>query len=178
MQHRVVFTGLGCLTPIGNTLEEAWNSVLHVKSGTARVTQVDPKQFNCKVAAEVKNFEPLKYLSAKQIKKSDLPSRVCEACNRPFKWRKKWERVWDEVKYCSDRCRNNRKNIVRSACYKRLRGNLSNDCANNARIPSNQTRPAPTPHGRGRGGSVFCDTCPRAATPMVVLKRGAKKRSR
>ena len=39
-------------------------------------------------------------------KKSELPTKVCAACARPFTWRKKWEKVWDEVKYCSDRCRN------------------------------------------------------------------------
>ncbi|OGW87435.1 MAG: beta-ketoacyl-[acyl-carrier-protein] synthase II [Omnitrophica bacterium RIFCSPHIGHO2_02_FULL_46_11] len=71
MQHRVVLTGVGCLTPIGNSVEEAWASVLKGKSGTARVTQVDPQYFSSKVAAEVKDFDPLKYLSAKQIKKTD-----------------------------------------------------------------------------------------------------------
>ena len=35
--------------------------------------------------------------------------KICAACGRPFEWRKKWERVWDEVKYCSDRCRNARR---------------------------------------------------------------------
>nr|WP_211113529.1 DUF2256 domain-containing protein [Azospirillum endophyticum] len=34
-----------------------------------------------------------------------MPAKICPVCNRPFIWRKKWERVWDEVKYCSDRCR-------------------------------------------------------------------------
>ena len=42
-------------------------------------------------------------------KKSDLPSKVCLCCGRPFVWRKKWAKVWDEVKYCSDRCRHQRK---------------------------------------------------------------------
>ena len=41
----------------------------------------------------------------KGVKKADLPAKTCPICNRPFTWRKKWERVWDEVKYCSDRCR-------------------------------------------------------------------------
>jgi hypothetical protein len=41
----------------------------------------------------------------KMIKKASLPSKVCIHCQRPFTWRKKWEKVWDEVKYCSDRCR-------------------------------------------------------------------------
>ncbi|MDI9865431.1 DUF2256 domain-containing protein [Flectobacillus sp. DC10W] len=38
-------------------------------------------------------------------KKANLPSKVCETCKRPFVWRKKWEKVWDDVKYCSDKCR-------------------------------------------------------------------------
>jgi len=42
-------------------------------------------------------------------KKADLPSKTCLACGRLFTWRRKWARVWDEVKYCSDRCRQNRK---------------------------------------------------------------------
>ena len=39
------------------------------------------------------------------VKKADLPAKVCEACDRPFSWRKKWARDWDAVRYCSDRCR-------------------------------------------------------------------------
>ncbi|MEM0994862.1 MAG: DUF2256 domain-containing protein [Bacteroidota bacterium] len=50
----------------------------------------------------------------KQRKKRDLPTKTCEVCGLPFTWRKKWERVWDDVKYCSERCRRtakkNRKN--------------------------------------------------------------------
>jgi len=37
--------------------------------------------------------------------KSSLPSKPCQACGRPMAWRKAWARNWDEVKYCSDRCR-------------------------------------------------------------------------
>ncbi|WP_375186363.1 DUF2256 domain-containing protein [Aquabacterium sp.] len=37
--------------------------------------------------------------------KSQLPTKVCACCQRPFVWRKKWERDWENVKYCSDRCR-------------------------------------------------------------------------
>jgi hypothetical protein len=42
---------------------------------------------------------------AKMRKKSDLPSKTCPVCSRPFVWRKKWERDWENVLYCSDRCR-------------------------------------------------------------------------
>ncbi len=45
---------------------------------------------------------------AKMRKKSELPSKVCVTCGKPFAWRKKWAKVWDEVKYCSDRCRDAR----------------------------------------------------------------------
>ncbi|ETW12631.1 hypothetical protein ATO8_11454 [Roseivivax marinus] len=46
---------------------------------------------------------------ARSRKKADLPTKVCPVCGRPFAWRKKWEKVWDEVRYCSERCRRSRK---------------------------------------------------------------------
>ena len=42
---------------------------------------------------------------AKRIEKRDLPVKTCVTCNRPFVWRRKWAKVWEEVKYCSDACR-------------------------------------------------------------------------
>ena len=39
------------------------------------------------------------------IKKQNLPSKICIICERPFTWRKKWQKVWDEVKYCSQKCK-------------------------------------------------------------------------
>lgn len=41
-------------------------------------------------------------------KKADLPTKICSICGRPFTWRKKWQTVWDDVKYCSDKCRKNK----------------------------------------------------------------------
>ncbi|MCX6591393.1 MAG: DUF2256 domain-containing protein [Acidobacteria bacterium] len=50
------------------------------------------------------------------VKKQHLPSKPCVHCGRPFTWRKKWERCWDEVKYCSDACRRGRHpGAIRSA---------------------------------------------------------------
>ncbi|MGH1365280.1 MAG: DUF2256 domain-containing protein [Calditrichia bacterium] len=43
------------------------------------------------------------------MKRTNLPEKNCSICNRPFKWRRKWESIWDEVKYCSERCRRRRK---------------------------------------------------------------------
>lgn len=45
---------------------------------------------------------------AKQRSKSDLPQKICPVCQRPFAWRKKWADCWDDVKYCSERCRRRR----------------------------------------------------------------------
>lgn len=39
------------------------------------------------------------------IKKENLPTKVCPVCGRGFSWRKKWKKVWSQVKYCSERCR-------------------------------------------------------------------------
>ena len=39
-------------------------------------------------------------------KKLNLPTKICIVCNLPFTWRKKWQKNWEEVKYCSERCRN------------------------------------------------------------------------
>ena len=41
----------------------------------------------------------------KGIKKQHLPEKVCITCNRPFTWRKKWEKEWENVKFCSERCK-------------------------------------------------------------------------
>ncbi|WP_109511680.1 DUF2256 domain-containing protein [Pseudomonas ovata] len=41
----------------------------------------------------------------KRLKKADLPHKTCVTCGLPFSWRKRWEKCWDEVRYCSERCR-------------------------------------------------------------------------
>ncbi|MBX2979045.1 MAG: DUF2256 domain-containing protein [Flavobacteriales bacterium] len=43
------------------------------------------------------------------------PEKTCTTCGLPFQWRKKWEKVWDEVKYCSERCRRNRNHNAQNA---------------------------------------------------------------
>lgn len=42
------------------------------------------------------------------IKKQHLPQKLCAVCGRPFMWRRKWARVWEDVKYCSEACRRKR----------------------------------------------------------------------
>ncbi|MFN3680142.1 DUF2256 domain-containing protein [Thermosynechococcus sp.] len=50
---------------------------------------------------------------AKQRRKADFPSKICVVCGRPFQWRKKWADCWEEVKYCSERCRRRRSQSLR-----------------------------------------------------------------
>lgn len=69
---RVVVTGIGVVTPIGNTVEEFWNAMLEGKSGADYITRFDTTHFETKFACEVKNFDPLLYLNRKEVQRMDL----------------------------------------------------------------------------------------------------------
>ena len=71
MTRRVVVTGVGMVTPVGNTGQETWQAILQGKSGTGPLTQIDSSRFKSKVAAEVKNFDPTSYFTPKELKKND-----------------------------------------------------------------------------------------------------------
>ena len=68
---RVVVTGLGALTPLGNTVSEFWENLLLGVSGAAPITQFDAGKFRTKFACEVKSFEPTDYLDKKEARKID-----------------------------------------------------------------------------------------------------------
>jgi 3-oxoacyl-[acyl-carrier-protein] synthase II len=68
---RVVVTGLGALTPLGNNVNEYWENLLAGVSGAAPITQFDASKFRTKFACEVKNFEPTDYLDKKEARKID-----------------------------------------------------------------------------------------------------------
>ncbi len=70
-RRRVVVTGLGVVSPVGNTVPEAWRNVLAGKSGITRVTRFDPSRLSCQIAGEVKDFEVTQYLSAKEARRMD-----------------------------------------------------------------------------------------------------------
>ena len=58
MKRRVVVTGLGCVSPVGNNVEDTWQALLAGKSGAAPITSFDASTHKTKFAAEVKNFDP------------------------------------------------------------------------------------------------------------------------
>ena len=70
-QRRVVVTGLGCISPVGNTVADMWSSVTAGKSGVATITKFDASAFSTTFAAEVKNFKVDDYISAKEARTMD-----------------------------------------------------------------------------------------------------------
>lgn len=70
-QRRVVITGMGAITPIGNTMQEFWDSLLAGKSGAAPITHFDASDFDTKFACEVKQFDPLKFMDRKLAARCD-----------------------------------------------------------------------------------------------------------
>jgi len=69
LSRRVVVTGVGILSPLGNSAEDTWRAILQGRNGITRITQFDPAQFACRIAGEVKAFDPLKHLERKDLKK-------------------------------------------------------------------------------------------------------------
>jgi len=70
-KRRVVVTGLGIISPVGNTVEEAWGNILAGKSGVGPITHFDPSALSVRIAAEVKGFQADAWLPAKDVKKMD-----------------------------------------------------------------------------------------------------------
>ncbi len=71
-RRRVVVTGMAALTPIGNTMGDFWNAMMEGKSGAGPITYFDASDFATRFACEVKNFDPLLYLSRKEVRRMDL----------------------------------------------------------------------------------------------------------
>ena len=70
-RRRVVITGLGCVSPVGNTVAQAWTHILAGKSGIGPITKFDASSFACKIAGEVKGFDLESYMSAKEARTMD-----------------------------------------------------------------------------------------------------------
>ena len=75
MERRVVITGLGAITPIGENVNETWESILNKKCGIDNISLFDSTNFKTKLDAEVKNYNPLDYFDLKQSKRLDRVSQ-------------------------------------------------------------------------------------------------------
>lgn len=71
MKRRVVITGLGIVSPVGNDIDTAWDNLVNGRSGIDRITRFDPSPFNAQIAGEVKDFDVTQYLTAKEAKTMD-----------------------------------------------------------------------------------------------------------
>jgi 3-oxoacyl-[acyl-carrier-protein] synthase II len=69
LARRVVVTGMGLICALGQTSTEVWQNIVAGKSGVSKITRFDTTQFACQIAAEVKDFDPLKYIEKKEVKK-------------------------------------------------------------------------------------------------------------
>ena len=71
MRRRVVITGLGIVSPVGNTIESAWDNLVNGRSGIGPITRFDASEFNSQIAGEVKDFDIGNYLNSKEAKQMD-----------------------------------------------------------------------------------------------------------
>ncbi|MDT8901244.1 beta-ketoacyl-ACP synthase II [Anaeroselena agilis] len=82
MKKRVVITGMGTVSPVGNNLEEFWSALLAGKSGITKVTQFDASDYATQIAGEVKGFEPGNYMDKKEARRMDRFTQFAIACTR------------------------------------------------------------------------------------------------
>ncbi|NLJ63755.1 MAG: beta-ketoacyl-ACP synthase II, partial [Alcaligenaceae bacterium] len=71
MKRRVVITGLGIVSPVGNDISTAWDNIVNGRSGIGRITRFDPSALTAQIAGEVKDFDVTQYISAKEAKQMD-----------------------------------------------------------------------------------------------------------
>jgi 3-oxoacyl-[acyl-carrier-protein] synthase II len=81
LKRRVVITGAGAVTPVGNDLPSTWEAILASKSGGAPITRFDTTDFKVKFACETKGFDPALYMDRKEIKRSDLYTQFAMAAS-------------------------------------------------------------------------------------------------
>jgi 3-oxoacyl-[acyl-carrier-protein] synthase II len=82
MKRRVVVTGMGVITPVGNDVATTWRSLIEGKSGTAPITKFDASKFPVRFAAEVKGFNPLDFMDRKEAKRADQYTQYAVAASR------------------------------------------------------------------------------------------------
>ncbi|MCO6432384.1 MAG: beta-ketoacyl-ACP synthase II [Deltaproteobacteria bacterium] len=89
IKRRVVITGLGTVSPIGNSVDAAWKAAIEGQSGIGPITRFEAAPFPTRIAGEVKNFDVLQYLDQKEVKKHDFFSQFAIAAS---------QEAWDDAK--------------------------------------------------------------------------------
>ena len=81
MNRQVVVTGLGTVSPLGNTVDDLWTGLLEGKSGVGPLTRFDVTEYPAKIAAEVKDFDGTKYMDKKEMRRMDLSAQYAIAAS-------------------------------------------------------------------------------------------------
>ncbi len=79
---KTVVTGMGVVTPLGQNVEEYWSALLEGKSGVTHITRFDAAEYPSRIAAEVKDFDPLNFLDKKEIRRTDLVEQYAVAASQ------------------------------------------------------------------------------------------------
>ena len=113
MERRVVITGLGAITPIGKDTQETWKGIKNKKCGIDNISLFDTTNFKTKLAAEVKEYNPLSYFEPKQAKRLDKSSQLAIIAAREAvkssgitKENTDFDRVRDFCKFRNSRTKN------------------------------------------------------------------------
>ena len=80
MRKRVVITGMGCVSPVGNDPEQAWSNIRNGRSGIRELSLYDTQDFKVKIAAEVRDFDPRALFGARLARKLDRFSQFAYSC--------------------------------------------------------------------------------------------------
>src|SRR5882757_9316217 len=101
LTRRVVVTGVGLVCALGIGTEETWKNILAGQSGIALITQFDTNGFDCKIAGEVKNFDPFRWIEKKELKKMgrfiQIALAAADFASKMANWSKETENDLDEV---------------------------------------------------------------------------------
>ena len=82
MNDRVVITGMGCVSPLGNSIDAFWNNIKEGKCGIDYISRFDTENFDVKLAAEVKDFDPSLYMDKREARRMDLYSQYAVAASK------------------------------------------------------------------------------------------------
>jgi 3-oxoacyl-[acyl-carrier-protein] synthase II len=81
VKRRVVITGLGLLSPVGNDVATTWRALLDGANGAGPITQFDTANFPVKFGCELKGFDPLQYMDRKEVKRNDVFTQMALAAS-------------------------------------------------------------------------------------------------
>lgn len=82
MSRRVVITGMGAITPIGNTVDEFWSNIKKGVVGIGPITQIDTTDYKAKLAAEVKDFDPKEHMDPKSARRMERFAQFAVAASK------------------------------------------------------------------------------------------------